>query len=436
MIRTFALVVLLASSSVAQNLWTQLTVATGPGPRWGHAMAYDAARNVTVLFGGYRDPGIYFDDTWTFNGTSWQQVNLTGPRPSPRIDAAMCYDSARQLLVLLGGSGMNDSWVWNGTNWAPSGAPATFQGEYSMAFDSLRNVTVAYNGGRTLEWAGSGPWIDRQPATTPSGGRGAMVFDALAGKCVLFAGGQTWHWNGVNWLQLSPAVNPPSRVLHRMVYETTTGHTILFGGYNGVELNDTWSWNGVTWTQLFSAVVPPIRHSHGMAFDASIQRAVLYGGVNGLSDTWIKNATSSTPATVTPFGSGCSGTAGVPQLSAVFGSQPWIGSTLQVDLQNLPWFPFWAPFGIAGLSNTAWLGAPLPLPLTPIGMTGCQLFVSLDDIIPLVKNGSVARWQLVIPFAPNLIGMHVYMQGALVEPPANPFGMILSNAIDCVIGAI
>jgi hypothetical protein len=126
----------------------------------------------------------------------------------------------------------------------------------------------------------------------------------------------------------------------------------------------------------------------------------------------------------------------VPQLSAVFGSQPWIGSTLQVDLLNLPWIPFWAPFGLAGLSNTAWLGAPLPLDLTSIGMTGCQLLVSLDVIIPLVKNGNTARWQLAIPYSASLVGMHVYMQGAVVEPPANPFGMILSNAVDCVIGAM
>jgi hypothetical protein len=150
-------------------------------------MAYDAARNVTVLFGGYRNPGVYLDDTWTFNGTTWQEVNLSGTRPPARLDGAMCYDSTRQLLVLLGGNNtggsLNDSWTWNGTAWAPSGAPATFQGAYSIAFDSLRSVVVAYDGTRTLEWPASGPWILRQPATSPVGNRGAMVFDTAAGRC-------------------------------------------------------------------------------------------------------------------------------------------------------------------------------------------------------------------------------------------------------------
>ena len=36
-------------------------------------MAYDAARGVTVLFGGY-DGANYLGDTWEWNGTSWTQV--------------------------------------------------------------------------------------------------------------------------------------------------------------------------------------------------------------------------------------------------------------------------------------------------------------------------------------------------------------------------
>ncbi len=34
-------------------------------------MAYDAARRVVVLFGGYRKPASA--DTWTWNGSTWSE---------------------------------------------------------------------------------------------------------------------------------------------------------------------------------------------------------------------------------------------------------------------------------------------------------------------------------------------------------------------------
>ena len=39
---------------VLRTAWTQRLVS-GPSPRNNHAMAYDAARHVTVLFGGDTD---------------------------------------------------------------------------------------------------------------------------------------------------------------------------------------------------------------------------------------------------------------------------------------------------------------------------------------------------------------------------------------------
>ena len=48
---------------------------TGPGPRWGHAMAYDSLRGKVVMFGGYRDlQSQVRSDTWEWNGTEWSQV--------------------------------------------------------------------------------------------------------------------------------------------------------------------------------------------------------------------------------------------------------------------------------------------------------------------------------------------------------------------------
>ena len=99
--------------------WTLYTPA-GPEGTIGHAMAYDSARGVTVLFGGYNIVTGWLNDTWEWNGTAWNKriaINNPGYRPG----YAMAYDSARGVSVLFGGaseSNDNSIWEWDGTTWA------------------------------------------------------------------------------------------------------------------------------------------------------------------------------------------------------------------------------------------------------------------------------------------------------------------------------
>ena len=53
-----------ASCQTEAWTWTQVT-ASGPPPRGFHAMAYDAGRGVTVLYGGWND-SVRLGDTWEF----------------------------------------------------------------------------------------------------------------------------------------------------------------------------------------------------------------------------------------------------------------------------------------------------------------------------------------------------------------------------------
>src|SRR5207253_1198099 len=98
--------------------WTQRMVS-GPSPRYLHAMTYDAARGVTVLFGGYN---IASGETWEWNGTAWTQRMISGP--SARYGHAVAYDTARGVIVLFGGhvgsfpgAANDETWEWNGTIW-------------------------------------------------------------------------------------------------------------------------------------------------------------------------------------------------------------------------------------------------------------------------------------------------------------------------------
>jgi hypothetical protein len=68
---------------------------------------YDVGASV-VLFGGETyDPGepFAFADTWIWNGltTNWTPQAATGPRP--RAEASIAYDAARRVVVLFGGYG-------------------------------------------------------------------------------------------------------------------------------------------------------------------------------------------------------------------------------------------------------------------------------------------------------------------------------------------
>ena len=101
--------------------WTRIpAIGPGPSPRSHHRLAYDAARGVTVMFGG----GDQSAETWTWDGTAWKQYDVPGP--TGRSMQAMAYDARRQQVVLFGGSGregvppygyLNDTWEWDGTRW-------------------------------------------------------------------------------------------------------------------------------------------------------------------------------------------------------------------------------------------------------------------------------------------------------------------------------
>ena len=99
--------------AIDASKWQLLSVA-GPAARAAYGAAYDQARDVMVVFGGYDNSFGRLGDTWEFDGAGWQQRTLS-PTPPVRtnIDQTMVYDGGRQKVVLFGGlsSGyVNDTW--------------------------------------------------------------------------------------------------------------------------------------------------------------------------------------------------------------------------------------------------------------------------------------------------------------------------------------
>jgi hypothetical protein len=296
------------------------------------ATATDAAlpdANVPVgpgllLFAGY-GPGP-LNDTWSWNGSTWTELNITGP--SVRSDQSMIGFAANSVL-LFGGEGLGpelgDTWQWNGQAWAQLtvSGPSAREG----AATALLNGKVILYGGTdatgaflsdTWEWDGT-RWTQLTTTGSTPGGRFGHSMATLGAKIVLFGNvagpTDTWTFDGTSWTQA--AVDGPtgedgglsdSRGFQTMA--TLGGKVILFGGEQDANhiLDDTWAWDGTAWTELTVANPPPARFHAAMAtFQNEI---VLFGGAgaipNGapfLADTWTWDGTTWTQvATAGPSG--------------------------------------------------------------------------------------------------------------------------------------
>ncbi len=286
--------------------WVQISPATNPAARYDYAMAYDSARQKTVMFGGMNsDQMSSRNDTWEYNGTTWTQIS-PATSPSIRWSPAMVYDSARAKTVMFGGMlDKSDTWEYNGTTWtqiSPATTPIS-RGDHAMVYDSARAKTVMTSGyntssGQTIhndtyEYNGTNWTGSTGPGTMYNH---SMAYDSARSKTVLNYNGTTKEYNGTSWSTVS-TTGPSSRANSAMAYDSARGKTILFGG--GTGLNDTWEWNGTSWTQATPSTSPPVRYSHSMVYDSARQRIVLFGGrwtyPTFYNDTWEYRATFQTP---------------------------------------------------------------------------------------------------------------------------------------------
>src|SRR5204863_268637 len=77
-------------------------------------MAYNTDRKVVVLYGGQSSSGI--SDVWEWDGTVWTSKSSQTVPPA-RDNCAMAYDEARHVSVMFGGFGLSggagDTWTWD-----------------------------------------------------------------------------------------------------------------------------------------------------------------------------------------------------------------------------------------------------------------------------------------------------------------------------------
>ena len=272
------------ASLLAQSDW-RLVAAANPSARVASRMAWVPTTQTTVLFGGAGTTS-FFDDMWSWNGSAWTQLSATGAVPSPRTGYSWAFDSARNKLVLFGGTlatgaGSNETWEWDTNAWTQL-TPATSPSARTEA-------AMAYWNGQVVLFGG----------TANGSGAGARF-------------GDTWTWDGTNWTQAA-TTGPSARFDHAMAADPVASDIKLFGGMTQAlpslsgYTNDLWSWNGSAWSLVTTATAPSARRHHGMAFDTGRNALVMFGGTAGgssnFADTWTWDSATGwnlLPSTVSP----------------------------------------------------------------------------------------------------------------------------------------
>jgi hypothetical protein len=300
------------------NSWKRQQLAPPFPNRDSQSMAYDAATHTVVMFGGYVSGGLCGgsagNDTWTWDGTTWTQLQPASPPPA-RTNAAMAYDAATGKVILFGGAGglgqtFSDTWSWDGTNWtklSPKNVPAG-RGGASMVYDSALSELIMFGGASNSgllsdTWAWTGTNWSQQRGAGPSGRWGSqMAYDSAHNKVVLFGGGlistcpptmngDTWTWSG-SWALQHPTTSPSPREAGGMAYDSFIGQAILFGGEfvssscgPTTYYNDTWDWNGSNWVaQTSPSMAPTARSRAGFAYDSATSTIVVTAGTTSSSD--------------------------------------------------------------------------------------------------------------------------------------------------------
>ena len=95
------------------STWARHPASSGSAPSGIlPSMAADDARGTVVLVD---EQG----ETWTWDGRTWSQQHPSSS-PPPRAQEVMAYDADRQVVVLFGGYHkplVADTWIWDGSTW-------------------------------------------------------------------------------------------------------------------------------------------------------------------------------------------------------------------------------------------------------------------------------------------------------------------------------
>ena len=297
--------------SFKDGVWTEIDVpGTKPSGRFNIPMVYLPDTQQIFIYGGFSDQDR-IGDTWIYDitGNQWTRLS-TDTHPPRRSDAAIAYDAEHNVVVMFGGYSLNDNilddtWVFDFSlmNWVemtPETKPLNQYGGY-MVYDSVNGVLLMYpghweifsNGELTSQGYGDqiwtysymdDNWTELDTTPKPMGRYWFdLAYDSKSGELVLFGGSvggdsqlqDTWVYNYASnsWRQIDSDTKPPVRANSYMVYDASNNSMVIFGGshFNHIVYSDTWilDMESGTWSEA--------------AMDSGTQNQEISQGIPGFS---------------------------------------------------------------------------------------------------------------------------------------------------------
>ena len=300
--------------------WQQLTPTNaGPGPRYEHGLAYNAATHQLFLFGG-RDGGAIYHDVWALNLTTltWRQLAVNvSPAPEARFSMVIIVDAPAQNLYVAtgqkqGGQVLGDIWrldltteTWHDLSGAAGPGPIP---RYGAAGGNLNgNLVVTHGFGSTRyndTWlfnTGAGLWQQLTPGGDVPLNRCLLAATPVSKRLVLHGGcasgfgdcplDDTWVLDPAaqSWHEISGTVEPAARQYHSLTQVAGRDQVLLFGGAtDSGAANDLWLLDLTTesWQSLSVPGGPGPRFNHQAVWTPG--GMLIYGGRNSgpLAELW------------------------------------------------------------------------------------------------------------------------------------------------------
>jgi len=278
--------------------WREMDPATVPSERWLPSAVYAPAWERTYMYGGRRKSDeTIFAELWEWDGTDWALVCGPCP-PGPRVGSALVFDSARErLLVVLGATAASDAaavdstWSWNGSSWrqlepGPS-ARWYVAAAYHPGADRVLLVGGSLADGTDTreQWLLDGDaWVGPTIPVGPSRrSRAAATFDPVRGGVVIYGGSgyadDAWVWDGTGWTVVCQACTGRGRVGAGLITYVPWRELFVINGYDSSEIAGTVAIGESGSRDLSND--PTQRDNVAVAWDSLRRRIVMFGGNGG-----------------------------------------------------------------------------------------------------------------------------------------------------------
>lgn len=386
-----------------------------------------------------------------WNGTTWLPLGLgIDAGIVSRVNAIAEMPNGDIVIggyfVTAGGVPASNIARWNGSAWSPLGSGVD-NSVYALAVTSNGDLVAGgsfttaggvsaqsvarWNGG-TWQALGAGTNGEVNAIASLSGGQ------LLVGGTFTSAGGvpasRIARWSGAGWSPLGAGVaGPVLAIVVRPSGDAIVGGTFVTAG--GVPASLVARWNGANWGPVGSGLDrAPLFGTEAVAALALTNVGDIVAGGSftaaaGSPRNRVARFAAGCPASVSAYGSACTGTGGTLQLGSM--TNPVIGNTFSMASSGFP-----AASIAARMIGSATASIPLSS-VHPAGQVGCDLLVSADMLFDLaLPVGGTVPVTVPLPNSTALISLAAFAQVASIELGSSGAitNILTSNGLAFVVG--